>query len=83
MTHGPCRSAKYTAEQPGALPTDADPADFPVPAGAEMPDIPGCAERCPFGSIPDIDRYCQADPDAQAAPGTPVRLTPATFSFSW
>ena len=39
------------------------------------PSIPGCADACAFGFIPDIDRYCLRDPEAQALPGTPVRRT--------
>jgi hypothetical protein len=40
VTHRPCRSGRYA----GGLPSAANPRDFPVPHGAEMPAVPGCAK---------------------------------------
>ena len=44
MTHGPCRSAKYTAPARGGhcTPDDIPQARFPMPSGSVMPDVPGC-----------------------------------------
>jgi hypothetical protein len=38
VTHRPCRSGRYS----GGLPSAANPTDFPVAHGAEMPAVPGC-----------------------------------------
>jgi hypothetical protein len=57
VTHLPCRSARYTPftavdeEAEGATPVivgsplTANPKDFPVAPGAEMPAVPGCAKQ--------------------------------------
>ena len=42
VTHLPCRSARYMPEAPGASPKNANPADFPVIPGSEMPAVQGC-----------------------------------------
>ena len=58
VTHLPCRSARYTPftavdeEAEGAVPVmvvgspwTANPRDFPVAPGAEMPAVPGCTKQ--------------------------------------
>eukprot|EP00614_Pseudopedinella_elastica_P034713 CAMPEP_0172623866 /NCGR_PEP_ID=MMETSP1068-20121228/132124_1 /TAXON_ID=35684 /ORGANISM="Pseudopedinella elastica, Strain CCMP716" /LENGTH=162 /DNA_ID=CAMNT_0013432597 /DNA_START=39 /DNA_END=527 /DNA_ORIENTATION=+ len=40
VTHLPCRSGRYS----GGLPSSANPRDFPVAHGAEMPEVPGCSK---------------------------------------
>jgi hypothetical protein len=40
VTHRPCRSGRYA----GGLPSAANPRDFPVAHGAEMPAVPGCTK---------------------------------------
>lgn len=44
VTHGPCRSAKYTTPESGGqcLPDNVPQRQFPVRPGAVMPDVPGC-----------------------------------------
>lgn len=44
VTHGPCRSAKYTTPSAGGqcLPENVPQRQFPVRPGAVMPDVPGC-----------------------------------------
>ena len=44
VTHGPCRSAKYTTPARGGqcLPDNVPQRQFPVRPGAVMPDVPGC-----------------------------------------
>lgn len=44
VTHGPCRSAKYTTPARGGhcVPDDIPQSRFPMPSGSVMPDVPGC-----------------------------------------
>lgn len=44
VTHLPCRSARYRPDQ-GGSPRTANLADFPVKAGAEMPNVEGCKKQ--------------------------------------
>lgn len=41
VTHLPCRSARYNPISEKGSPSSANPRDFPVRPGAEMPPIPG------------------------------------------
>lgn len=43
VTHLPCRSARYTGSI--CLPPNANPRDFPVKPGAEMPTVSQCAKQ--------------------------------------
>ena len=44
VTHGPCRSARYTPEGASGScgPDAADASAFPLPLGEGLPDVPGC-----------------------------------------
>ena len=52
MTHGPCRSAKYTpASGDGScMPHSVPQTKFPVAHGGVMPDVPGC-ERLDYAVL--------------------------------
>ncbi len=45
VTHLPCRSARYTSADGSCSPANADPSQFRVPAGAAMPEVPGCEKQ--------------------------------------
>lgn len=45
VTHLPCRSARYRPESDAASPANANPAEFPVTPGAEMPVVEGCSKQ--------------------------------------
>ena len=44
VTHGPCRSARYTprGDSGSCSPDEADSSVFPLPLGDSPPDVPGC-----------------------------------------
>merc|ERR1711988_1764242 len=47
VTHGPCRSARYTPKSgvAGCSPKNMDPSAFPVAPGGTMPTIEGCDKQ--------------------------------------
>lgn len=45
VTHLPCRSARYTPNGGNGSPATANPRDFPVTPGAEMPRVDGCDKQ--------------------------------------
>ena len=45
VTHLPCRSARYQPLNDTASPANANPKEFPVTPGAEMPSVHGCKKQ--------------------------------------
>ena len=45
VTHLPCRSARYHPVEVNASPANANPTEFPVTPGAEMPAVNGCKKQ--------------------------------------
>ena len=45
VTHLPCRSARYTGAPSDFAPSTVEAQRFPVPPGAAMPPLSGCAHR--------------------------------------
>jgi len=45
VTHLPCRSARYTPAAADATPNNANPSDFPVKPGSDMPAVKGCNKQ--------------------------------------